>query len=62
MGRGLGDITNNNLRRSGSLDLENRKSEDINVIFCNLMGAVKRQRQTILGDAWQKDKRLHLNL
>lgn len=60
MGRGLRDITNNNLRRSGSLDVENRKSEDIYVIFNNLMGAMKRQRQTILGETWQKDKRIHL--
>lgn len=59
MGRGLEDITNKKkLRKSGLLDLEKRKLKVINVIFNNLMGAVKRQRQTVLGDTWQKDKRL----
>lgn len=58
MGRGLEDINKKKLRKSGLLDLEKRKLKDINVIFNNLMGAVKQQRQTVLGDTWQKDKRL----
>lgn len=59
MGRGLEDVTSKKkLRKSGLLDLEKRKLKDINVIFNNLVGAVKQQRQTALGDTWQKDKRL----
>lgn len=58
MGRGLEDINKKKLRKSGLLDLEKRKLKDINVIFNNLMGAVKQQRQTVLGHTWQKDKRL----
>lgn len=40
---------------------EKRKIKYINITLKNLMEPVKmRQRQTVLGDTWQKDKRLQV--